>query len=206
MAAAECSPGNPFVSLGGVVNSNEARYGPRMGKLAAFSVLGVFLQACCSCPQPAAGPENAETAASEEVAAPAAPAAEAAPVPAAEPVAAAPPKEEPKPAKPAAAEPAFTEGMSVADAIKAVPQGSERANIDQETLAIPIQNPDVYEPCKPGPVRIKLKVAVWDGKAVGLDVTATPKNDKVAACVREQIMKLSWKARVKSLNIVEYSF
>lgn len=179
-----------------------------MGKLAAFSVLGVLLQACCSCPQSAQSPDGAEVAPVADAEAPAPKVDEPAPAApaAAEPVAAAPPKEEPKPAKPAVADPVFTEGMSVADAIKAVPQGSERANIDQETLAIPIQNPDVYEPCKPGPVRIKLKIAVWDGKAVGLDVTATPKNDKVAACVREQINKLSWKARVKSLNIVEYSF
>ena len=180
-----------------------------MKSVAAFAVLGILLQACCSCPQPAESPSGASADPAIEADAPAAPKADAEPAPAPapdEPVAAAPPKEEPKPAKPAVAEPAFTDGMSVADAIKAVPQGSERANIDQETLAIPIQNPDVYEPCKPGPVRIKLKIAVWDGKAVGLDVTATPKNDKVAACVREQILKLSWKARVKSLNIVEYSF
>jgi hypothetical protein len=180
-----------------------------MKSVAAFAVLGVLLQSCCSCPQSAESPNGAEAPVAD-VEAPSAPSvapeAAPAPAPAAEPVAAAPPKEEPKPAKPAVAEPVFTEGMSVADAIKAVPQGAERSNIDQETLAIPIQNPDVYEPCKPGPVRIKLKIAVWDGKAVGLDVTATPKNDKVAACVREQILKLSWKARVKSLNIVEYSF
>jgi hypothetical protein len=178
-----------------------------MKSVAAFAVLGILLQACCSCPQSAESPNGAEAAPIADVEAPAAPQADLEPAPtpaaAAETPAAAPPKEEPKPAKPAVV---FTEGMSVADAIKAVPQGAERANIDQETLAIPIQNPDVYEPCKPGPVRIKLKIAVWDGKAVGLDVTATPKNDKVAACVREQILKLSWKARVKSLNIVEYSF
>lgn len=179
-----------------------------MKSVAAFAVLGVLLQSCCSCPQSAESPSGAEAPVADVEAPPVAaePAPAPSPAPAAEPAAAATPKEEPKPAKPAVPEPVFTDGMSVADAIKAVPQGAERANIDQETLSIPIQNPDVYEPCKPGPVRIKLKIAVWDGKAVGLDVTATPKNDKVAACVREQIMKLSWKARVKSLNIVEYSF
>jgi hypothetical protein len=188
-----------------LVNFFEAEYGPRMKRVAAFAVLGILLQACCSCPQSAESPNGAEAPPVADVDAPAPVAAEPTPAPTPEP-APAPPKEEPKPAKPAVAEPAFTDGMSVADAIKAVPQGAERANIDQETLSIPIQNPDVYEPCKPGPVRIKLKIAVWDGKAVGLDVTATPKNDKVAACVREQILKLSWKAKVKSLNIVEYSF
>ncbi len=177
-----------------------------MRELAAFSVWGIFLQACCSCPQPAEGPESVDAAPLAEAAIAPKVDAEPATTPAAEPVAVAPTKEEPKPAKPAAVEPVFTEGMSVADAIKAVPQGAERANIDQETLSIPIQDTSIYEPCKPGAVRIKMKVAVWDGKAVGLDVSSTPKNDKVVACVKDQINKLTWKARVKSLNIVEYSF
>jgi hypothetical protein len=181
---------------------------PGMRSVAGFSVLGVFLQACCSCPQPAEGPESVGAAPAVEAAAPSAPqpVAETAPAPAAEAAAPAPPKEEPKPAKPAAAEPQFSDGMSVADAIKAVPQGSERANIDQETLSKPIQEFAVYEPCKPGSEHIKMKIAVWDGKAVGLDVSATPKNDKLVACIKEQIKALSWKAHVKSLNTVEYSF
>src|SRR5438045_73466 len=110
-----------------------------MRSVAAFSILGLFLQACCSCPQPAAGPDSAE-----------------------------------------------------------------RANTDQETLSMPIQDPNVYEPCKPGAARIKMKIAVWDGKAVGLDVTSTPKNEKLVSCIKDQIKKLSWKAHVKSLNTVEY--
>ena len=129
------------------------------------------------------------------------------PTPALEPVAAPPPKEEPKPEpKPAAPEPQFTDGMSVADAIKAVPVGSERANIDQETLSMPIKDFALYEPCKPGSEHIKMKIAVWDGKAVGLDVTSTPKNDKLTACIKQQLKTVTWKAHVKSLNTVEYSF
>ncbi len=179
-----------------------------MRELAAFSVLGLFLQACCSCPPSAQAPDSTSAAATE-IEAPAAPklAAEAvaAPAPAPEPVAA-PPKEEPKPAKPPSVEPQFTDGMSVADAIKAVPQGAERANIDQETLSKPIQDFALYEPCKPGTAHIKMKIAVWDGKAVGLDVTATPKNEKLVACIKDSLKKLTWQAHVKSLNTVEYSF
>lgn len=116
------------------------------------------------------------------------------------------PKEEPKPAAPASPEPQFKDDMSVEEAIKAVPVGAERANIDQETLSKPIQDFAVYEPCKPGSEHIKMRIAVWDGKAVGIDVTATPKNDKLVACVKQQIKGLTWKAHVKSLNTVEYSF
>jgi|SRR6478609_6716232 len=115
-------------------------------------------------------------------------------------------KPEPKPEKPSAAEPIFTDGMSVAEAVKAVPQGAERANIDQETLSKPIQDFALYEPCKPGTTHLQLKIAVWDGKAVGIDVTASPKNDKLVACVKDRIKGLKWQAHVKSLNTVDYSF
>src|SRR5262245_57925920 len=81
-------------------------------------------------------------------------------------------------------EPQFGDDMSVDEAIKAVPPGVERRNIDQETLGKPLQDLAVYEPCKPGGARVKLKVAVWNGKAVGLDVTTTPKNDKLATCIK----------------------
>lgn len=113
-------------------------------------------------------------------------------------------KPEPKAEKPSAAEPVFTEGMSVAEAVKAVPQGMERANIDQETLSKPLQDFAVYEPCKPGTAHLTIKIAVWDGRAVGLDVTSTPKNDKLVECVKERLKGLKWQAKVKSLNTVDY--
>lgn len=165
-----------------------------MRELAAVSLLGLFFVACGGSQPPAEPPE--------------APPLEAAPEPPPKPVepVAEEPKEEPKPAEPAVAEPQFTDGMSVADAEKAVPRGAERANIDQETLSKPIQDVEVYEPCKPGAAKVKLKIAVWDGRAVGIDVTTTPKNDKLAACITERIKGLKWQARVKSLNTVEYSF
>jgi hypothetical protein len=178
----------------------------RMRSVVGFSVVSILLQACCSCPQPAEGPDNVGVTPPAEVVAPAEPAVAAEPPPApADPVAA-PPKEESKPVKPAAPEPQFTEGMSVADAINAVPQGAERANIDQETLSRPIQDFAIYEPCKPGQEKVKMKIAVWNGKAVGIDVTATPKNDRLVACIKDRIKTLTWQARVKSLNTVEYSF
>jgi hypothetical protein len=108
--------------------------------------------------------------------------------------------------KPPAVEPQFVDGMSVAEAIKAVPVGAERANIDQETLSKPIQDFSVYEPCNPGPAKVKMNIAVWDGKAVGIDITTTPKNEKLAACIKDRIKGLTWQAKVKSLNTVEYSF
>lgn len=107
---------------------------------------------------------------------------------------------------PAGAEPAFTENMSVAEAEKVVPQGMERANLDPETLAKPLQNVELYEPCKPGTAKVKLKVAVWNGKAVGVDVTTTPKNETLASCISGKIRELTWEKKVRSLNAVEYQF
>jgi len=101
-------------------------------------------------------------------------------------------------------EPEFKEGMSVDEATKAVPTGIERRNIDQETLGKPLQELSVYEPCKPGSARVKLKVAVWDGRAVGIDVSTTPKNEKLAECIKQRIAELKWEKKVKSLNTIEY--
>lgn len=172
---------------------------PRMRQLAACWVLGLSLLACGgSAPSPEAPDPEA------------APAVEAAPAPEApanvQTTAEAEPKPEPKPEAAPVAEPQFTDGMSVDEAIKAVPQGAERVNIDQETLGKPLQDFSLYEPCKPGAAKVKLRIAVWDGKVVGADVSATPKNDKLVACVKDRLKTLSWKAKVKSLNTVEYSF
>lgn len=104
------------------------------------------------------------------------------------------------------AEPVFTEGMSVDEAIKAVPPGAERRNIDQETLGKPLQDLSLYESCKPGSARFKVRVAVWNGKAVGIDVAGTPKNDKLAACIKGKIGEVTWEKKVKSLNTIEYQF
>jgi hypothetical protein len=176
---------------------SELKYGAAMKELVGFSCLSVLLMSCGGSAAPAESPAS-EAEAPVVVEAPAPPTTDSSNTDE--------PKPEPKPEKPAAAEPVFTDGMSVAEAIKAVPQGAERANIDQETLSKPIQDFALYEPCKPGTAHLKLTIAVWDGKAVGIDVTATPKNDKLVACVKDRIKGLTWQARVKSLNTVDYSF
>lgn len=163
-----------------------------MRALAVSLVLG-FVFVACGGSQPPAEPPEAEPLPAEPAPPPPAPVAEE-------------PKEEPKPAPAPVAEPQFADGMSVAEAEKAVPQGAERANIDNETLGKPLQDFAVYEPCKPGTAKVKMKIAVWGGKAVGLDITSTPKNDKLVACIKDRIKGLTWQAKVKSLNTVEYSF
>ena len=136
------------------------------------------------------------------------------PPPAAEPPPAPTPKPDPeanadepsaKPKKEEAPEPIFTPEMSVDEAIKAIPQSAERVNVDQETLSKPLQEESLYQPCKPGSNHFKLRVAVWRGKAVAIDLTTAPKNPKLAECLKGRIRELTWPAKVPSLNTVEYA-
>lgn len=116
-----------------------------------------------------------------------------------------PDAENPKPPKEEVAEPTFTADMSVEDAIKAIPQSAERVNVDQETLSKPLQEESLYAPCKPGANHFTLRIAVWRGKAVAIDLSTTPKNPKLAECLKRRIRELTWSAKVPSLNTVEYS-
>jgi hypothetical protein len=101
------------------------------------------------------------------------------------------------------AEPTFPEGATVAQAMAAVPQGSDRANIEPEVLGEPLQDGSLYEPCKVGTQHFKLRVAVWGGRAVGVDVVTS--NKKLAECVATQVRKVEWRDKVRSLNTIDYS-
>ena len=103
-------------------------------------------------------------------------------------------------------EPEFKENGSVDDAIKAVPQGTPRLNIETEALSKPLMDGKLYEPCKIGSAHFKVRVAVWNGKAVGIDLTTTPNNPKLADCIKGRIREITWDDKVKSLNTVEYQF
>jgi hypothetical protein len=113
------------------------------------------------------------------------------------------PREETK--KEVVPEPNFTADMTVEQAIKAIPPEAERMNVDQETLSKPLEQESLYEPCKPGTTHFKLQVAVWRGKAVAIDLSTTPKNPKLAECLKGRLRELTWPAKVPSLNTVEYS-
>ncbi len=103
-------------------------------------------------------------------------------------------------------EPEFKDGMSVNEAINAVPMDTPTTNLEPEVLAKPISDVKLYEPCKVGTAKFTLKVAVWDGRAVGVDATTTPKNEKLAECIKAAVRQVSWPDKVRSLNTVEYQF
>lgn len=115
--------------------------------------------------------------------------------------------EEEEPAPESSVEPGFRPGMTVEEAIAAVPQSAQRVNIEQEALAAPLMRTELYEPCKiSGTQSFKLRVAVWDGRAVGVDVTTKPVDEQLAGCLREQVTSVTWPDKVKSLNTVEFSY
>lgn len=106
-----------------------------------------------------------------------------------------------------ARKPEFTENMSVDEAIKAVPPETERYNLDQETIAEPLRDMKVYEPCKPKPNEsVNIRVAIWEGKAVGVDVETKPQNPTLAECIKGRIRELRWRESVPSLETIEFGF
>jgi hypothetical protein len=112
-----------------------------------------------------------------------------------------------EPSSDAVKEPEFKEGMSVNDAINAVPAGTPGERIDAETLAIPLKDSAVYAPCKlSASQHFTLNVAVWDGRAVGVDIKTQPNNPTLETCLRQQVGQIVWRDRAKGINQVEYSY
>jgi hypothetical protein len=105
------------------------------------------------------------------------------------------------------AEPSFKEGMSVNDAINAIPQGLPRVNIDQEDLNRPLMETEFYKSCKLSPSQhFTIKFAVWEGRAVGIDITTTPANKNMEKCLHGLVAGYTWKDKVRSLNISTVQF
>lgn len=101
--------------------------------------------------------------------------------------------------------PEFTEGMTVDEAIAAVPEDYEYIGLDQDVLAKPLVDIETYKECKVKPSdKFKVRIAVWDGKVVGANVTSP--NKALAKCIDEVVRKLEYKDRVEAINTVEYSF
>ena len=104
-------------------------------------------------------------------------------------------------------EPEFKDGMSVNDAINAIPQGYERITIEQEALDQPLLNPEFYKPCKlAASQHFTIKFAVWDGRAVGIDIKTTPASTKAESCLLGLVKANVWRDKVRSLNISTVQF
>jgi hypothetical protein len=116
-------------------------------------------------------------------------------------------KKKPNPDNGAVPEPTFKEGMSVNDAMNAIPQGTAFISIDQDDLDRPLMQTDFYKPCKVAHTQhFTIKFAVWDGHAVGIDVKTQPENKALDTCLRGLVAGYTWKDKVKALNISTVSF
>lgn len=116
------------------------------------------------------------------------------------------PRSEAEPETPAERKaPTFTEGMSVDEAISAVPEDYEFIGLDQDVLAKPLTQPETYQDCKlKQSDKFKVRLAVWDGRVVGADVKSP--NKALAQCIDGVVRKLEYRDRVEAINTVEYSF
>lgn len=190
------------------------RYMRGLGNIFVLAACAVWVSACCSCPdaktdvkEPEPVPEPvpvAEEHAAEPVDEPAATAPQGIAV--GEPNPSAPSSDSPPPErKDDKPEPKFTPGMSVNEAIAAVPKGWEYIGIEPDALGAPLSDLKLYEPCKLNPSQhFQLRVAIWDGKPVGIDVKSA--NKALATCIKEQVAQVSWRNRVKAINTVDYSY
>ena len=100
----------------------------------------------------------------------------------------------------------FPPNASVNEAINAVPQGLPRMNINEDELQKPLMEMPRYERCKvPRSTRVAVSVAVFDGAAVGVDITSKPKSPKIEECVAGVVRTMSW-PKVLSLNTMTFNF
>ena len=112
----------------------------------------------------------------------------------------------PSTSTPAPAKIEFPAHGTVDQAIKAIPQGQPRMNMADEDLRAPLLDLKRYDKCKvPRSTHVTMYVAVYDGAAVGADISSKPKSVKIEECVDEVVRGMTWK-KVPSLNTVTASF
>jgi hypothetical protein len=100
--------------------------------------------------------------------------------------------------------PVFTEGMTVQQAMNAVSSDYDFIGIEEDVLAKPLREMEVFSPCKLKPSdKFTVKIAVWDGRVVGADVKST--NKALAQCIDGAVRKIEYKEKVESINTVELS-
>ncbi len=123
--------------------------------------------------------------------------------------AAPPPKRLEKPNRPpevtrpvASADTAFHSTAMSYEAALAVPEDLNAVKGERELsnkdLAAPMQPAAVLDVCHvPDATRVTVKVAVRDGRAMGVSVATRPDDARVAECVDRAVRKLTWPASRK---------
>lgn len=79
-------------------------------------------------------------------------------------------------------------------------------NMADDALRAPLLDLKRYDSCKvPRSTKVTMTVAVYDGAAVGADISSKPKSPKIEECVDGVVRGMSW-PKVTSLNTVNVSF
>ncbi len=79
-------------------------------------------------------------------------------------------------------------------------------NMSDDVLQAPLLDMKRYEKCKvPRSTKFSITAAVYDGAAVGVDVTTKPKNAKLEECLDGVVRSMTWD-KVPSLNHVTVNF
>lgn len=89
--------------------------------------------------------------------------------------------------------------VGVDAAIKLVPSQIPQGHLSKSSLESPLKDPTRYERCAiPSSTRVAIRVAVYDGQAIGVDVRSNPNTPALDFCVDRIVRQTTW---IKELAI-----
>jgi hypothetical protein len=85
----------------------------------------------------------------------------------------------------------------VAAALAAVPKGVRTGDLDKNVLEAPLRDRARFERCRvPKTTRVQIDAVIYNGAAVGVDVSSDPPNDALDYCIEEVVRETSFPAQV----------
>jgi len=84
-------------------------------------------------------------------------------------------------------------------------KGGGGKDLTDAQLSAPINGGGVISGCLPGSSNADICVAIKQGKPLGVSVTVTPTNNKIAACIDRKVRHVSWPASPK-LDVIKTHF
>jgi hypothetical protein len=93
----------------------------------------------------------------------------------------------------------YDEALAVPEELDAVKSEPELSDAD---LSKPMQNSEFLSTCgAPDSMKVVVKVAVREGRAMGVTVATSPEDPAVAACVDKAVRELSWPTSKKRFSM-----
>jgi hypothetical protein len=83
------------------------------------------------------------------------------------------------------------------------PGTKEAPDLSDGELAGPLRDGSFLDACGvPGSTKVTVKVAIRNGRSVGISVYATPPSQSIAGCVEEHVRGLQWPSNAKMDSFV----